>query len=219
MPQVEIVYCTRDDELFHWYPGQQERRQKTYIEVDIENGTLMADWASEVPGGTAQSQRLRNGIERQYPIPPLTAKAANRLLDELAPFAQRVLDGASIEWDSRSGQMVGILTEDALDAEEAIGKRLGYDVDRYSALPGEDVFDDVDIIGVWDIDSAVNGQEVSEYDITTDTDDDRLEQTEREILSDLKDAGDHEVVVCPGLREYLIGLRDDLRRTAEEDDD
>ncbi|WP_331753852.1 hypothetical protein [Streptomyces sp. NBC_00826] len=84
--------------------------------------------------------------------------------------------------------------------------------------PYESPFDEGDLVGVWDIDGAVNGCEVEEYGITAETGDERLDEIEQEILTDLAGCGEGSVNVCHGLGAHLRSLRDELRHDAADSD-
>lgn len=202
---VRITECTDPTELFRHYDGEFEP-QNAYIELDTQNETLSATYNSEIGNAI-------HGLDRRYGIPILTADAANRVMREIAPLADRVIAGTTVEWDGNNN--VAILDEDAQDAEEEIEELLGLPSQEhgYGDEPNQG-FADSDLVGVWDIDGATNGSEVDDYNITADTTDARLKEIEREILSDLAGCNGGTVAVCHGLDDYLKGLRDEL---ADED--
>ncbi|WP_228916866.1 hypothetical protein [Streptomyces sp. DH20] len=202
---LDVRHCTDTTELFRQYAGELEP-QPAYIELDLRNCILHADWDGEI--GNAAPATVHHGIDRRYSIPLLTAEAANRILDEIAPLARRIVADSEIDWDGNNH--VAVLGPDARAAEDEIEQRLG------CTYPHEHPFSDADIVGVWDIDGAVNGCEVEEYGITADTTDERLDEIEAEILSNLADCGDHTVVVCPALGTYLREQRDELRQADDE---
>ncbi|MFI8944103.1 helix-turn-helix domain-containing protein [Streptomyces syringium] len=207
---VRIIDCTEPAELYLHYDGQSEA-QPAYIELDTQDGTLHADCNAEIGGAVPSS--VYHGLHRRYGIPALTADAANRVMQEIAPLAERIIAGTEAEWDGNN--TVAVLSDDALAAEEELEAHLGLPSQEhgYSDEPNQG-FDDGDLIAVWDIDGATNGCEVDEYDITADTTDDRLDEIEAEILRDLVGCGESGVAVCHGLDDYLRELRDDL---ADED--
>lgn len=207
---VSILECTTPDELFVHYHGQSAP-QPAYIELDTQHRTLSATYDAEV--GNAVPFSVRHGLDRRYGIPILTAEAANRVMREIAPLADRIIDGTEVEWDGNNN--VAVLDDDAVAAEEEIEKLLGLPSQEYGDRDAPNQgFPDSDIVAVWDIEGATNGCEVDDYDITATTTDDRLDEIEQEILDDLVGAGESSVVVCHGLDDYLRGLRDEL---AEED--
>ncbi|MEU9761732.1 DUF1870 family protein [Streptomyces sp. NPDC047987] len=213
---VRIIECTDPTGLYRHYDGQSEA-QLAYIELDLREGTLLADYDSEI--GNAIPFSVSYGFERRYGVPVLTAEAANRVMEEIRPFAERMLADWEEEWDGNNH--VARLGEDAQAAEEEITERLGLNL-GYGALGGETQgFDDIDIVQAWDIDGATNGQEVDDYDITADTTDARLDEIEAEITQGMaacvtRAEGDTRtpVAVVHGLDEYLRNLRDEL---AEEE--
>lgn len=203
---VEIVRCIRPAELHCRYDGQS-KAQPAYIELDLKHGLLLADYQSEV--GNTKPAEVRNGFELRYPIPVLTAEVANRVMEEIAPAATRMLADWEEVWDGSN--MVARLGDDAQAAEAEIEKRLGIATSESDSSPGI-AFDDSDLVTEWDTDGAVNGQEADQFDITADTDDERLDEIAAEITQDLVDASPSDVVVVHGLDGYLRGIRDELAR-------
>jgi hypothetical protein len=204
MTELNIIECTSPTELFRQYDGQHEP-QPAYIELDLVHGTLLADYNAEI--GNAAPATVFHGLDRRYRIPVLTADAANRVMQQIAPLARRILADSEEEWDGNN--TVARLGEDARAAEEEIENLLGL------TYPHENPFDEDDLVMVWGIDSAVNGCEAEEYEITPSTTDERLEEIEREILADLATCNGGSVAICPGLSNYLKDLRDNA--TQEED--
>ncbi|MGW5353384.1 helix-turn-helix domain-containing protein [Streptomyces sp. NPDC004031] len=188
--------------LYRQYQGQSEP-QPAYIELDLRTGTVLATYDSEV--GNAVPFSVRHGFERRYGIPRLTAKAANRVMDELMPLADRILADWEEVWDGNNH--VARLGDDARAAEDEIEKALGLGSDSTDSYGP---FDEADQVAVWDIDGAVNGSEADDYDITADTTDERLDEIAAEITRDLANISDSKVAVVNGLEEYLQNLRDQL---------
>src|SRR5690606_1655454 len=91
--------------------------QPVYVALDLADGALYADYQA---GGTPM--RVWLGQVRTWSIPPLVGDEATALLEHIAPLAQRVLDGSDIEVDPRTGDPVGVLNDDAAEAEQEIGK-------------------------------------------------------------------------------------------------
>lgn len=193
MTAVEIIRCTAPTELHRHYEGQGEA-QGAYIELDLRQGSLLASYNAEV--GNAVPFSVRHGFERRYPIPVLTGEAANRVMEEIAPMAARMLADWEEIWDGNNS--VARFGEAAQAAEAEIGEHLGQG------------FDGSDVVAQWDIDGATNGCEVEEYGITAETSDERLDEIEAEITRDLAGIGEGAVAVVDGLDAYLRGLRADL---------
>lgn len=114
-PTLTIRPLNPDDPmvLYHHYPGQVSR-QDAYIALDLDNGTMWADWDAEI--GNAVPESVWHNRVIRYPIPPVQPATANALMQEIAPLAQRVLDGSWIEWDGSNH--VGHLNAHAQSAEE-----------------------------------------------------------------------------------------------------
>ncbi|MFF7335393.1 hypothetical protein [Streptomyces sp. NPDC008150] len=207
---VNITLCTEPTELFRQYHGQNEP-QPAYIQLDTEAGTLHADYDAEI--GNAVPASVWHGIDRRYRIPILTADAANRVMEEIAPLADRIVAGTTTEWDGNNH--VAVMDDDAIAAEEELEEALG----NGPSSRGASVFSESDVVAVWDIDGAVNGSEADDYDITPDTTDERLEEIANDILSNLADCAESDVAVCDGLLPYLKEKRQEVIDEAAELDD
>lgn len=206
---IHITPCTDPTELYRHYDGQSEP-QPAYIELDTQAGTLLADYDAEI--GNAVPATVWHGLERRYSIPILTADAANRVMKEIVPFAERIVAGTEAEWDGHN--TVAVMNEDAQAAEEELEDHLGCNLGQGDFEADTQGFSDSDLVAVWDLDGATNGQEADEYNITADTTDARLEEIEQQILADLAGGGESRIAVWPELGDYLKQLRDGL---AEED--
>jgi len=99
-----------------------------YLELDPSAEILRADYNSEI--GNAVPVPVWHGRIRRYtlPSPYLHAPAIAWFLDEIAPYAQRVCDGYTEEWDGSN--YAGCLDDDALDAEEEIYRILDNQTDE-----------------------------------------------------------------------------------------
>lgn len=194
---VRVIETASEDALHRRYDSQSSP-QDCYIELDLREGTLLADYNSEV--GNAVPGAVRHGFEIRYPIPALTGSAADELMYRIAPLAERIV----ADWEQvRDGNnMVARLGEDAQAADAEIGAEIGYD-------PEDDYTDPADLIQVWDVDGACNGTEVEDYGITADTTDERLGEIEEEIRKSLQEVSDG-VVVLDGVAEYLQDKRAEL---------
>lgn len=197
---VRIVDCTEPTELYRHY-DRESKPQDAFIQLDLRAGVMFADWDPEIGNGRPLS--VYHGFKRHYRIPLLTAEAANRIMQQIAPLASRILADWEEVWDGNNH--VAILGEDALAAEEEIERMLD------PSDPHATLFDPSDLIAIWDVGTAVNGSEITEYGISAETSDERLKEIEEEILGDLAAASPSGVAVCHGLDEYLRGLRNELR--------
>ncbi|MEU7031407.1 hypothetical protein AB0A60_32525 [Streptomyces sp. NPDC046275] len=208
MSELTIIECTSPAELFRQYPGQHEP-QPAYIELGLKSSTLLADYNSEVGG--ARPADVHYGFDRHYPIPLLTAKAANQAMERIRPLAERILADWEEIWDGNN--LVARLGDDALAAEEEIEDILGDG--------SEDGWGSASLIAVWDLDGATNGYESTDHGITADTTDERLAEIADEIRTGLTESsgnGDDAVVVVDGLDEYLTNLRDNAPNDEDDED-
>lgn len=211
---VRVLDCTGPTDLFRQYHGQSEP-QPAYLELDLRDGTLRADYDSEV--GPAAPAAVHHGFERRWGIPLLTGEAANRVMAEIHGLAGRILADFEEHWDGRN--TVARLGEDAQAAEDEIRAWLGpaSDSDRETTRLQDQGFPASDLVGVWDVYCGVlNGYEAEEHGITAETTDARLAEIAAEILSGLAGTGDHPVAVCAGLAAHLGELRDEAKREAPE---
>lgn len=91
--------------------------QSAFVELDCAGATLSSTYNSEignaVPFSVWHNRELRFGIS-----PYLKIDAINTLLDEIAPLAQRVVDGYEEEWDGSN--YIGTYTDDAEEAKSEI---------------------------------------------------------------------------------------------------
>ncbi|RSS38911.1 hypothetical protein [Streptomyces sp. WAC08241] len=194
-------------ELHLQYDGQH-KPQPAYLELDLKNGRLYADVDSVIGSGAPAS--VFHGFDRRYGIPALTGTAADRLIEEIKPLAQRMLADWEEIWDGNN--MVARLGEDAAAAEEEIEEIVSHYDNEYDVDPA-------DLIVVWDLDGATNGCEAEEYEITLDTTDERLDEIAKEIRTGLAGCDGPgrsvDTVVVEGLKRYLEELRDN----ADQDDE
>ncbi|MFD0352928.1 hypothetical protein ACFVHW_04150 [Streptomyces sp. NPDC127110] len=206
---VNIRPCTTLAEL-HCHYDRQFEPQNVYIELDLESGLLHADYNAEV--GNAVPFEVFHGRTRRYPIgsgedgqhdgPVIpSAEGANRLLEQLRPLAERVLNGSAIEWDGNN--MVGRLDEDAVAAEEEI----------LELLQGPDLGDD-GVLEVWTVESMGEPWSADDAGITGQTSDAELAEIEERLLAEFRDGMGQPTAVIGDLDVYLRSLRDGL---ADED--
>jgi len=194
------VWITKLDETdvaaLYCHYSRQTQPQDCHLELDLETGELSADYNAEI--GNAVPAPVWHGVVRRWGIPCLTAAAANELMAEIAPIAQRVLDGASVEWDGSN--WIGKLDADAAVAEEGAEQLAGgCDGDTVCAVDACDWLD---------------GGDANALGITTDTTDAELHSIGERISSEACAEGVH--VIIRNLDDYLRDARDELR-TAEQD--
>ena len=112
---------SRPHQLFEQYAGQT-KPQRAYIALDLRDGTMTAGYNPEI--GNAIPMDVWQGLIRRWYMPPFAAETANRIMQDMAELAQRVLDGAEILWDGNGSNMIGRLTDDAQAAVKEIGQEL-----------------------------------------------------------------------------------------------
>ncbi|MFJ3793862.1 hypothetical protein [Kitasatospora sp. NPDC090091] len=202
--QVQVHSVTEDTELHCWY-DRESQAQSVYVELGLSDGILLASYNGIVGSGMPAS--VYHGIDRRWSIPPLTADGANKLLAEIAPLAQRVLDGSDVEWDGRN-HVGRILTDDAQAAYDAISELC-------EAIEPEDDA----VLQVWSMDTIGEGWTAEEAGITAATTDEELKQIEVRLTEEFRDGMGFSAVVIDGLDDYLRELRDDLAAQAAENED
>lgn len=197
---VTIIPVVEATELYRHEQGQSGP-QEVQLHLDIATGSLVAAYT---PRGdeTSIPKSVYHHRGVLWTIPCLTGDAANRLMAEAAPLAQRIVDGTEIEWDGANH--LGIQNADAQEAIEMIAALIEtYDdpADTIQELSGDEYYDD--------------GPDAARetLGITTATTDDDLARITEEAAADALTCR----VVVPDLRDYLDQLREDLRDQEREE--
>lgn len=197
---VTINRLTDPAELYHRYP-REFAPQPVAICLDLETGRLYASWRA----GNGWSEAEWHGRTLAWSIPPLTADAANGLLEEIAPLAQRIIDGASIDWDGHNH--VGVLGDDAQAARDEI-ERLT-DIDEH----------DMPTVGCEEAEEwcrACDEDPTDDHGLTADTPDDQLDDIAERLEEEIRQQSDG-VVVVYGAREYVESRRAELRQAVRDE--
>jgi hypothetical protein len=186
-------------DLYLRYRGQHSP-QPCYVQLDCEAETLCAEVDGSIGPGTPF--RVWHGRTLRWSIPALTESAAEGLLLDLIPLAQRIVDGYECRWDGSNH--VGRLTEDAREAAEAIR-----DLCDRNWSEGE-------VLSVWDASDwyaqcgsgAYLAGELGLTAETTDAELDAIVEREEDQASPAR---------IEGIEAFLRDLRDELRAEAEEE--
>lgn len=189
--------------LYRRYPGE-EAPQTCFVVLDTESGELSADWNGEV--GNARPASVFHGLTLRFRIPVLTATAANRLLAEVAPLAQHVLDDWTVEWDG-SNRVGRASTDHGNELVEEIEQACGGEYPRELSWHIEDMVSEYDA-GDW---YSAGGDTAAELGITATTTDDELATIAATAESEAATALDYGHTVLTGALEYLTGVREELR--------
>lgn len=188
--KLEIRQLTAWDAL-HCHYERQTERQGCYIELDCKTGIMAASYNAEI--GNAIPFSVYHGHDRRWGIPCLTADAANELMEEIAPLAQRVLDGYESHWDGNNH--VAALTDDAQQAETEIEAEI--ETLRVDEHNGVSEWDAASWLAEWD-----------RLDIiTAKTTDEELNAMEEEADG----TAEVENIVLLGTGRWLREKRDELR--------
>ena len=184
------------NELHRQYAGQN-RPQDVYVTLDCANGRLTAECSSEIGSGIPVA--VCHGHVQRWSIPALTADAANSLIEEIAPFAERMVAGYERVWDGHNH--VAEFSEDADEADDAIValcNRVTEDADEHSTVQ------------VWDASEWFGGignaaAQCEALGITAETTDDELR-----TIADAADveAADDDVDVLNGTLRHMEWLRE-----------
>lgn len=194
--QIRTLDASRPNQLYVQYQYQSQP-QPCYVSLDLESGDLTANYRGDV--GNSVGIREWNGVVRTWSIPPIRTAMANDLLEEIAPIAQRVLDGATVEWVN--GDWRGRLDEDAQEASAEI-EELCQEMYDHPII----VMDASDYFA-----GLGNRRAQAEYlCITADTTDEELEK----LAADHERAPEVDVVL--DVLDYLTELRDELAAERDE---
>lgn len=186
-------------DLYLRYRGQTSP-QPVYVELDCESETLSAEVDTAIGPGTPF--RVWHGRAIRWAIPALTESAAEGLLLDLIPLAQRVVDGYECRWDGSNH--VGRLTEDAREAAEAIRDLCDRDWSETEVVSAWDAHD-------WYAPCGSGAYLARQIGITAETTDEELAA----LATKEEDAA--EPARIEGVSRFLRDLRDLLRADAEEE--
>ncbi len=186
------------DELYRRYRGETSQ-QPVYVSLDCETGELSAAASSIIGSGAPMD--VFNGIVRRWRIPALTENAANALLAEIAPLAERVVAGFERVFDGSSH--VGKY-DDAIDA---IGEILDL-CDRDWSDQTIEAWDAADWFG------GVGGRDAqrASLGITAETTDEELSAIEDREVSNASPR------IIENAGAWLVRLRDEAAAAEESDD-
>lgn len=197
---MKILYLdeSKPAQLYHRYSGEFDP-QPCYIALGLREERLWADYNANVGGAVPMD--AWHGFERRYSIPCLTATAANALLREIAPYAERVLAGYDSHWDGH--RYVAVLDEEAHLAEEAIELLC-----EAAGADGED-----EVREPWEAEDYFANDPLNW--ITAETSDEELlARTQQE--ENLAEQNGERV---DGIFDYLVELRNAARAAAEEEEE
>ena len=186
-------------DLYLRYAGQTSP-QPCYVELDCEGETLSAEVDTAIGPGTPF--RVWHGRAIRWSIPALTESAAEGMLLDLIPLAERICAGYSCAWDGSNN--VGRYSEDARDAAEAIRDLCDRDWSEGETLSVWDAHD-------WYGSCGTGAQIARQVGLTAETTDAELDSI---VESEESAASPHQI---DGICGLLRSLREDLRAEAEEE--
>lgn len=182
-PQIAVIENDNDFAMQDVIDSYDRADTRTgLIVLNVKAGTLCTnDPGFDVPG------RFR------WQVPALTARVVNRLMREIQPIAQRLVDADAVD------------DQAAVDAAEA----------EIASLCDYDRFHDSEKVHLADLDVlVVTHGDPEEFGITAETTDGEIEAIATREEDRCADASDLGGVFCPELRDYLVSLRHDQRMSA-----
>jgi hypothetical protein len=205
-PSVKVTQLDEDvpHALHQHYAGEQAP-QACHLALDLRDGELSAAYNPEIGSGIPAF--VYHHVVLWWPIACLTAAAANSLLRDLAPLAQRVLAGSRIEWDGSND--VGVLTRDAQAAEQQILDLIADhapDLEQVSELDAGDWFSEGDLPAGLSAD-------------TTDEELAELAAAEEREVATIEIGRRTRYTVLLNAEEYLTARRDELRESRADEVD
>lgn len=183
------------DELYYRADNDPQPRD-AYVTINPLCRTL---WASAFHWPTLDGQREE---QLRWPIPILRAEAANTLLEQLAPYAERVCEGYSREWNAKHCSWVHHYTNDARVALALIDERCKA-VDEKDALVVRSAEDYLREQISGDRDAQRAALKLSAASKMGDV------IARVQSLTTLARA-EHGIDILDGLHAYLLGLRDEV---------
>lgn len=200
---MKVESIEKFDELYYRFT-ERSAPQPGHVVLDPENSVLWVQCdLTAGPGGRAPLEAM-GGQRRRYPLweeAPPTGRAANALLEQLAPLATRMVAGWRVE--RRQGIRVGVLDEDAERAEEELEE----EVSRISSSWQEE-----DLVA-----SLEAGQwfESSPPEVKTTSSDEELVALRDQFEGEALEKG----IILEGVLRFLQELRKELRQNDEDYDD
>jgi predicted transcriptional regulator len=200
MSTVTIKKIKSNDELHCHFPGQYDRQQ-CYVELDCTNSILSASYNAEIGGAVPFS--VYHGHDQRWDIPCLTADAANSLMEDILPLAERVVAGYESVWDGQN--QVAEFDDDARAAiDEINGLCDGVEADECNTISEYDVDEFLDST-VHTHGAYVDIDDIGH--ITAATSDSELESIESKI-NQMAESADGNIVFKGSVREWLESVRD-----------
>lgn len=208
MPQLRLCPLPTDDKaaLVDYYPGQQGPQQAQLI-LDLDTGECEYRINPEV-GSNFLPVRHWFGCVQVWPVPLFTPAFANRLLDEIAETAQRLLDDAETVWDG--DRHVGKLGPSAQAAYEHIVAAIETlrEVAETSSPAG---IVHVSRADEFYSDPLVGMQTAFDHGLSADTGDDGIDRVAERIAAEALDQDD---TVLTHVEGWLADLRDSMTDTS-----
>lgn len=104
--------------VYAQYPGQHSP-QPAYVELDIRDGSLIADYSGEI-GNAVPSAVWHSLVLRFKLAPETTAGQIEKIISDKKGLFQSILDGSESHWDGRN--WVGKFTEEAQESIASINE-------------------------------------------------------------------------------------------------
>lgn len=201
MPQLCLCLLPTTDKaaLVDYRPGQTGPQEVQLI-LDLDTGEAEYRINPEL-GSNFMPARHRFGCVQVWPVPLFTPAFANRLLDEIAETAQRLLDDAETVWDGT--KHVGKLGPSAQAAHEDIGAAIEMLREEAEASSPAGIVR-VSRANEFYSDPAVGIHTAVDHGLTADTSDEELDRIAERITAE---ALDQDGTVLTHVEGWLADLR------------
>lgn len=192
-PDVDIDYVEDTYELIFYkkYEGQF-KAQPVKIFLDCDNNTMKVETCVD----DCWTNAVQNNLTLRFDINnKLSGCLINKLLDEIAPYVDKLRDGFDTKWNGHN--YIGVFNDDYDELSDKIENICdSYDNDSYD-----------NDLEVWDAEDYFNGECLEVNAKTTDDELDKIIESYQPLESDN--------IYVSGCWEYLTNYRDELKEESE----
>jgi len=197
-PTVSITPVT--EHLYYQCAGQL-RPQNTYIELDLRDGSMSADYDGEIGGGVPESVWNGDVVRLPLPTPELTASTINEIMHDIVDDAQELVtayhDGAT---DQRTLNDAIYCLQHRVETWEVIDDPRA----TITVVSPEEWFEPITTLDTATIE--IDDGTV----ITADTTDEELGRLAAALDTDVDDNTGQPLVFEPSVEDWLERMRDQL---------
>ena len=197
--KVKLVRLNEEGvhDLYVKYDGQTSP-QGVNLCLDLDDGRVYCE--PDFILGSGMPMTVFHGRLLRWGIPVLKTAAANKLMEEVEPLLQRILDGSEVVFDGSN--LVGDLNEEAQEYSLELESFLDQ---RWRLVEPED------LVNVWD---AYEWFDPCPVRVDARATDEELEEIAQNLTEEAQDLG---VDLLEHLYEYLDSRRDDAREVLGDD--